>query len=67
MEYKNKAKEQSNLYKIVDGPETPVERLGTFKARWNSEFITVFDDIISNFETHKYELIDAQSAEVRIF
>lgn len=39
LEYKAKAKDQSNLYKIVEGPETAIKRLGKFKARWVSVIV----------------------------
>lgn len=66
VEYEAKAKEQSNLYRIVEGPENPTNRLGNYKARWVS-VIATFDDIIANFETQTYDIIDAQSEEVSSF
>lgn len=30
------------------------------------DFIVTFDDVIANFETDTYEIIDAQSQEVRL-
>jgi 3-mercaptopyruvate sulfurtransferase SseA len=63
-EWKAKAKDQSNLYQIESGQEEPVENLGNFRSRWSSEYILTFDDVIANFDSGEYELVDAQSVEV---
>lgn len=41
-----------------------VEKLGSFRASWNSDFITTFDDVFNNFESHKAEIVDVQTYEV---
>lgn len=67
LEWKEKAKDQSNLYKISEGSENPIDRVGNFRAGWISDVIVTFDDVLANFESssaQKYDIIDAQNEEV---
>ncbi|KAI6213480.1 hypothetical protein M3Y94_00155700 [Aphelenchoides besseyi] len=42
--WKARAQEQSNLYKLEDGAEKAPEKLGSFHAYWIAEFVKTFDD-----------------------
>lgn len=52
-------------YKIESGSSSFVEKLGDFRASWNFDFISTFDDVFANFEKHyKADIVDVQTFEV---
>ncbi|KAI6237122.1 hypothetical protein M3Y95_00231800 [Aphelenchoides besseyi] len=63
IEWKARAQEQSNLYKLEDGAEKAPEKLGSFHAYWIAEFVKTFDDIVANFHSRQFDLVDAQTEE----
>ncbi|VDM49485.1 unnamed protein product [Toxocara canis] len=54
----------SEQYRTESGPGAYVQRVGNFRAEWNSDVICTFDDVLANAELKTYDLVDAQDREV---
>ncbi|KAI6227493.1 hypothetical protein M3Y99_01247000 [Aphelenchoides fujianensis] len=63
IEWKKRAKEQPNLYRLNAGAEEPPEHFGSFRAAWDARFVHTFDDVVANFHSRQFDLIDAQTPE----
>ncbi|KAI6230207.1 hypothetical protein M3Y99_01087700 [Aphelenchoides fujianensis] len=63
VEWKKRAKEQPNLYRLNAGAEDPPEHFGSFRASWDARFVHTFDDVVANFHSRQFDLIDAQTPE----
>ncbi|CAD5231759.1 unnamed protein product [Bursaphelenchus xylophilus] len=59
-EWKALSSRPNSLYKLDHGP-SPTLPPGNFKARWNADLIMTFDDVITNFDQHTHDIVDAQN------
>uniref|UniRef100_A0A914C453 Rhodanese domain-containing protein n=2 Tax=Acrobeloides nanus TaxID=290746 RepID=A0A914C453_9BILA len=62
-EWKRLQTRPNSSYRTEAGPGPYVERIGNFRASWKTEFIMTFDDVVTNFDTKEYDVIDAQTRE----
>ncbi|CAD5224769.1 unnamed protein product [Bursaphelenchus okinawaensis] len=61
-EWKMLSTRPKTLYKLDKGP-SPVLSSGNFKARWDSDLIMTFDDVIVNFDERTHDIVDAQNED----
>ncbi|KAE9556736.1 hypothetical protein FO519_000142 [Halicephalobus sp. NKZ332] len=62
-EWKRLQQTEMGPYTISMGPVHFSDYVGDFQSRWTSEYISAFDDVLANFDTKKYDIVDAQSPE----
>ncbi len=60
------ARHESAPYRIEMGAAKPIDRQVNFKAEWNPQLIATFDDVLGNFHSGEYDLVDAQTEAVGV-
>uniref|UniRef100_A0A914Z102 Rhodanese domain-containing protein n=1 Tax=Panagrolaimus superbus TaxID=310955 RepID=A0A914Z102_9BILA len=62
-EWKRLQLAQAGPYPTALGSGPFLDYVGDFQARWTSDYISAFDDVLANFDHNNYDLVDAQSPE----
>lgn len=62
-DWKALAARPNALHKLESGPGRAPPAPGDFRAEWRASTILTFDDVLANFDSHSYDLLDAQNAD----